>query len=123
MQTIQILDDKTVKVTLSAAIKRGDVEHHTITLRAPVVADLEGLSQELVNLKHTDTVQKVIHKITSPQITRREYMSLSMDDARALNAALDFFSAPPKAKAEMMEALEEAGYLKASESDAATSPE
>lgn len=123
MQTLQIIDNATVKVTLAAAIKRGEQEIHVITLRAPIAADLEGLSQELFNLKHTDTVQKVITRTSSPQITRREYMALAMDDTRALNAALDFFSAAPKARAEMLEALAEAGYLVASASLLTTQPE
>lgn len=117
-QNIQIVDSQAVKVTLAAGIKRGDTLIHAISLRAPIAADLEGLSQELFNLKHTDTVQKVIARISTPQITRREYMSLGMDDTRVLNVALDFFSAAPAAKKEMLEALAEAGYLLESESAA-----
>lgn len=116
-QTLQIVDNQTVKVNLTAVIKRGETEYHTITLHAPVAANMEGLSQDLIKIKHTDQIQKLVAKISEPKITRTEYMQLGMDDLNTINAAIDFFSAPPSAKAEMAEALAELGYLQDTESE------
>lgn len=110
-QAIKIIDNQNVEITISAALKRGEIEYHTIKLRAPVAADMEQLSQELVKAKHTDSVQKLIARISQPQITRAEYMRLGFDDLNIINTALDFFSAPPSAKSEIKAALAELGYL------------
>lgn len=112
-QTLKIVDNETIQVTLCRPLKRGEVAYSTVTLRAPVAADLEGLSQELIKLKHTDQLQKLVARISEPAVTRRDYMQMSLDDLNALNAAIDFFSAPPAAKAAMREALEELGFLAA----------
>ena len=53
---------------------------------------------------------RLIQRISSPQLVRREYMQLPMDDLRALNVAIDFFSAPPATKAQMLEDLQAAGF-------------
>ena len=90
-QSIQVIDERTIKINLLSGVKRGDAVVKSFTLRAPVGADFEGLSQELINLKHTDQIQKLIQRISSPQLVRREYMQLPMDDLRALNVAIDFF--------------------------------
>lgn len=107
-QTLTIIDDETLQATLSDGRK--------FTVRAPLVKDMEGLAQDLIRIKHTDTVQKLIGRITSPQITKLQYIKLSLSDAQVLNAAIDFFSAPPSAQAEMKAAMEELGYLAESES-------
>ena len=112
-QTIRILDADTLEITFSNG------QSHR--LREPLAKDLEGLGQDLLKIKHTDSVQKVIHRISSPQITRLQYIKLSLSDAQVLNTALDFFSAPPSAKAEMQAALAELGYLQESESEPPTS--
>ena len=112
-QTIRILDADTLEITFSNG------QSHR--LREPLAKDLEGLGQDLLKIKHTHTVQKVIHRISSPQITRLQYIKLSLSDAQVLNTALDFFSAPPSAKAEMQAALAELGYLQESESEPPTS--
>ena len=109
-QSIQVIDERTIKINLLSGVKRGDAVVKSFTLRAPVGADFEGLSQELINLKHTDQIQKLIQRISSPQLVRREYMQLPMDDLRALNVAIDFFSAPPATKAQMLEDLQAAGF-------------
>ena len=109
-QSIQVIDNNTVQINLLHGVKRGDNTVKNYTLRAPLAADLEGLSQELINLKHTDQIQKLIQRISSPQLVRREYMQLPMDDLRALNVAIDFFSAPPATKAQMLEDLQAAGF-------------
>lgn len=108
-QTIRIKDTETVEVCLSNG--------KTYTLREPLAKDLEGLGQDLLKIKHTDTVQKVLARISQPPLTKLQYIKLPMSDAQVLNAALDFFSAPPTAKAEMQAALSELGYLSASESE------
>ena len=112
-QTLEIIDNQAVKVTLSKPIIRGETNYQTVTLRAPVAAHLEGLSQELVKVKHTDHIQKLVSRISEPVITRQDYMQLTLDDLNTINAALDFFSAPPSAKAAMREALAELGYITA----------
>lgn len=110
-QTLEIIDNQTVKITLSTPIKRGDTTYQTVTLRAPVAAHLEGLSQELIKIKHTDHIQKLVSRISEPVITKKDYMQLTLDDLNTINAAIDFFSAPPSVKAEMREALAELGYI------------
>ena len=122
-QSIQVIDERTIKINLLSGVKRGDAVVKSFTLRAPVGADFEGLSQELVNLKHTDQIQKLLHRITTPTLVRREYMSLPLDDVRAFNVALDFFSAPASLKKQMLEDLSEAGYLAAPAAASATQPE
>ena len=92
-QTIRINEDGTLTVGLSNGDK--------YTLREPLAKDMA--------------------RITTPPLTRLQYGKLSLSDAQVLNTALDFFSAPPKAKAEMREALQELGYLAASESEQTTS--
>ena len=67
----------------------------------------EVLAKDLDGLR---TLQKLIQRISSPQLVRREYMQLPMDDLRALNVAIDFFSAPPATKAQMLEDLQAAGF-------------
>ena len=114
-QSIQINEDNTVTVILS----NGD----RLTLREPLGKDMDGLSQDLIKIKHTDQVQKLLQKISTPALTRVEYGKLSLADADVLNAALNFFSAPPAAKAEMTAALSELGYLAGSESAPSTLPE
>ena len=101
-QTIRITDQNTLEIRISTGA--------AYTVREPLARDMEGLGQDLIKIKHTDTVQKVIHRISSPQITRLQYIKLSLSDAQVLNTALDFFSAPPSAKAEIQEALAELGY-------------
>ena len=122
-QSIQIIDNNTVQINLLHGVKRGENTVKNYTLRAPLAADLEGLSQELVNLKHTDQIQKLLHRITTPTLVRREYMSLPLDDVRAFNVALDFFSAPASLKKQMLEDLSEAGYMAAPAAASATQPE
>ena len=67
-QSIQINEDNTVTVILS----NGD----RITLREPLGKDMDGLSQDLIKIKHTDQVQKLIGRISSPQLTRQQYGKL-----------------------------------------------
>jgi hypothetical protein len=112
-QTIRINEDGTLTVGLSNGDK--------YTLREPLAKDMDGLGQDLIKIKHTDSVQKILARIATPPLTRLQYGKLSLSDAQVLNTALDFFSAPPKAKAEMREALQELGYLAASESEQTTS--
>ena len=122
-QSIQINADGTVQINLLHGVKRGDNIVKTYTLRPPLAADLEGLSQELVNLKHTDQIQKLLQRIAVPTLVRREYMSLPLDDVRAFNVALDFFSAPPQLKKQMLADLEDAGFLAAPASASAAPQE
>lgn len=114
-QKITINEDNTLTVTLSDGRK--------YTVREPFAKDMEGLGQDLIKIKHTDTVQKLLGRITMPQLTKLQYGKLSLADAQVFNVAVDFFSAAPSAKAEMAEALAELGYLAASESEPTTSPE
>lgn len=114
-QAIKIIDSSNIEVTLSNGAK--------YQLREPFAKDMDGLSQDLIKIKHTDQVQKLLQKITQPVLTRAQYGKLSLSDADVLNAAINFFSAPPAAKAEMTAALAELGYLSASESEPTTSPE
>lgn len=83
MQTIKINDDNTLTIELST----GD----RYTLREPLAKDMEGLGQDLIKVKHTDTVQKLLGKISTPPLTRVAYGKLSMSDAQVLNVAIDFF--------------------------------
>lgn len=85
--------------------------------------DMEGLGQDLIKVKHTDTVQKLLGKISTPPLTRIAYGKLSMSDAQVLNVAIDFFSAPPSAKAEMEAALQDLGYSQSSNTEQTTSAE
>ncbi|EEP69313.1 hypothetical protein [Kingella oralis] len=114
-QSIQIQANGNLTVTLSNGAQ--------YQLREPYAKDLDGLSQDLIKIKHTDQVQKLLQKISTPALTRVEYGKLSLADADVLNAALNFFSAPPAAKAEMTAALAELGYLAGSESAPSTLPE
>ena len=63
----------------------------------------------------------MLYRITTPQLTRVEYGKLTLSDTQVFNTALDFFSAPPTAKAEIAQALADLGY--ASESTPTASPE
>lgn len=114
-QTLRIIDNETVEIVLSTG--------QTCRLREPLAKDMEGLGQDLIKIKHTDTVQKLVSRISSPQLSRLQYIKLSLSDAQVINAAIDFFSAPPAAKTEIREALTELGYLSASESAPETSPQ
>ena len=114
-QSIQINADETVTVLLSG----GD----SYTLREPLGKDMDGLSQDLLKIKHTDQVQKLLGRISSPQITRLQYAKMGISDTQVLNTALDFFSAPPSAKAEFTAALQDLGYLPASASEPKASPQ
>ena len=107
-QNIKINPDNTLTITLS--------DGNSYTLREPRGKDMDGMGQDLIKIKHTDTIQKLIQKISTPQLTRVQYGMLSLSDAQVLNTALDFFSAPPNAKAEITVALVELGYLAESES-------
>lgn len=51
-----------------------------------------------------------------------QYGVLGMADVQALNAAIDFFSAAPSAKAEIQEAFADLGYTHASDTEPASSP-
>ena len=112
-QSIQINEDNTVTVILS--------DSQRIILREPLGKDMDGLSQDLIKIKHTDQVQKLIGRISTPQLTRLQYGKLGIGDTQVLNTALDFFSAPPSARAEFTAALQELGYLPASASEPTTS--
>ena len=81
---------------------------------------MEGLGQDLIKIKHTDSIQKLLAKISTPPLTRIQYGQLTLSDAQVLNAAIDFFSAPPSARAEFEAALTELGYLPASASEPTT---
>lgn len=113
-QSIKINQDNTLTVTLS--------DGAAYTLREPVGKDMDGLGQDLIKIKHTDTVQKLLHRISTPPLTRVQYGKLPLSDTQVLNAALDFFSAPPSAKAEIRAAYAELGYLSESESAPPTAP-
>lgn len=104
MQDIRINENGTITATLSTGAK--------YDLREPLAKDLEGLGQDLLKIKHTDSVQKLLAKITTPPLSRIDYGRLSLSDAQVFNAAIDFFSAPPSAKAEMRAALAELGYIR-----------
>ena len=111
-QSIQIQANGNLTVTLSNGAQ--------YQLREPYAKDLDGLSQDLIKIKHTDQVQKLIGRISSPQLTRQQYGKLGIADTQVLNTALDFFSAPPSARAEFEAALAELGYLPASASEPTT---
>ena len=112
-QSIQINEDNTVTMILSNSQR--------LTLREPLGKDMDGLSQDLIKIKHTDQVQKLLHRISTPQLTRVQYGTLGIGDTQVLNTALDFFSAPPSARAEFTAALQELGYLPASAFEPPTS--
>lgn len=113
-QNIKINPDNTLTITLS--------DGNSYTLREPRGKDMDGMGQDLIKIKHTDTIQKLIQKISTPSLTRVQYGMLSLSDAQVLNTAIDFFSAPPNAKAEITAALLELGYLAESESVPLTLP-
>lgn len=115
MQTIKINTDGTITATLSNG--------KTHVLREPLGKDMEGLSQELIKIKHNETVQKLLNRVATPPISRVEFAKMSFSDLDVLGSALGFFIAPPNAKAEMKAALAELGYLAESESTPTTSPE
>ena len=102
-QTIKPNTDGTLAVTLSNG--------EQYTLREPLGKDMIGLAQDLIQIKHTETIQKLLGKIATPPITSLTYAKLSLSDTQVLNAAVNFFTAPPSAKAEMMAALNDLGYL------------
>ncbi|MDD2183681.1 hypothetical protein OP500_10240 [Kingella sp. SNUBH-2017] len=111
-QSIKINPDNTLTATLS--------DGKSYTLREPRAKDLDGLSQDLIKIKHTDQVQKLLERTSTPRLSRADYGKLSISDADVLNACLNFFSAPPTAKAEMQAAFAELGYLSESESEPLT---
>ncbi|OHR44972.1 hypothetical protein HMPREF2753_09175 [Neisseria sp. HMSC071C03] len=100
---IKINPDNTIIVTVSNGT--------AYTLREPLAKDMAGLGQDLIKIKHTETIQKLLSKISTPKIGMAQYGGFSMADAQALNAAVDFFSAPPSAKVEIREAFAELGYI------------
>ncbi len=112
---IKINPDNTLTVTVSSGAN--------YTLREPLAKDMAGLGQDLIKVKHTETIQKLLAKISTPRIGMAQYGLLSMADAQALNAAIDFFSAPPSAKAEIQEAFADLGYIKESDTAPTNSPE
>lgn len=114
-QKIKINQDSTITATLS--------DGKTYTLREPLGKDMEGLSQDLIKVKHNETVQKLLNRIATPQITRVEFAKMPFSDLNVLGAALDFFIAPPNAKADMKAALTDLGYLSESVFEPTNSPE
>lgn len=115
MQTIKINDDNTLTCELSTGER--------YTLREPLAKDMEGLGQDLIKIKHTDSIQKLLAKISTPPLTRVGYGKLTMSDTQVLNAAIDFFSAPPSAKAEMEAAMQDLGYIQSSNTEPTHSAE
>lgn len=114
-QTIMPNEDGALTVTLST----GD----RYNLREPLGKDMVGLAQDLLQIKHTETVQKLLGRIATPPMTSLTYAKLTLSDTQVLNAAVNFFTAPPSAKAEMKAALSELGYLSESNTAPTTSPE
>ena len=88
-QSIKINPDNTLTATLS--------DGKSYTLREPRTKDLDGLSQDLIKIKHTDQVQKLLERTSTPRLSRADYGKLSISDADVLNACLNFFLAPPTA--------------------------
>ena len=80
---IKINPDNTIIVTVSNGT--------AYTLREPLAKDMAGLGQDLIKIKHTETIQKLLSKISTPKIGMAQYGGFSMADAQALNAAVDFF--------------------------------
>lgn len=101
-ESLKINQDGGVTVTLS--------DGQSFYLREPLAKDMEGLGQDLIKIKHTETVQKLVGRITTPPLTRAQYGKLKLSDAQMFNVAIDFFSAPPAAKAEMLQAFADLGY-------------
>ena len=62
---IRINPDNTVTATLS--------DGKSYVLREPRAKDMDGLSQDLIKIKHTDQVQKLLAKISTPPVTRAVY--------------------------------------------------
>ena len=111
---IKINPDDTLTVTLT--------DGKAYTLREPLAKDMAGMGQDLIKIKHTETVQKLLSKISTPKIGMAQYGVLGMADVQALNAAIDFFSAAPSAKVEIQEAFADLGYTHASDTEPASSP-
>ena len=80
---IKINPDDTLTVTLT--------DGKAYTLREPLAKDMAGMGQDLIKIKHTETVQKLLSKISTPKIGMAQYGVLGMADVQALNAAIDFF--------------------------------
>ncbi|MCV6775192.1 hypothetical protein OIG30_11540, partial [Neisseria meningitidis] len=57
---IKINADDTMTVTLA--------DGKAYILREPLAKDRAGLGQDLIKIKHTETVQKVLAKISTPKI-------------------------------------------------------
>lgn len=114
-QSIQIIDDENVRITLS----NGD----TFAMRTPRAIDANGLSQEAIRARLTEHMQKLVNRITEPKMSRVTYSQLDLSDIQVINTALDFFSATGLAKTEILEHLEELGLLSVAESTPTTSPE
>lgn len=121
-QRIMILGDDSVQVTLSEPLQRGEAQVNTFVLRAPRAGTAKDLSQDLINIGHTETIQKIITRISEPQITRKEFMDMTLGDVNALLAAMRVFTTPPAQRAEMTEALSEAGYSTTSPQESASAP-
>ncbi|HHK5576495.1 hypothetical protein [Neisseria lactamica] len=111
---IKINPDDTLTVTLS--------DGTAYVLREPLAKDMAGLGQDLIKIKHTETVQKILAKISTPKIGMAQYGVLNMADTQALNAAIDFFSAPPSARTEIQEAFEALGYTENADTPPTPSP-
>lgn len=114
---IQIIDDNTVKVHLVGGIKRGENTVHTIELKAPTGNQVKDLMQDMLQIGHTESVQKVVTRTSQPQISQREFMSMGMGDIQALREAVRFFYLPPMQKKEAMEHLQELGLYTESDTE------
>jgi hypothetical protein len=106
---IQIIDDSTVKVHLIGDITRGENTTNVVTLKAPNGGQVKDLMQDMLQIGHTESVQKVVSRTSQPQITRGEFLKMGMGDIQALREAVRFFYLPPAAKKEAMDNLQELG--------------
>ncbi len=114
-QSIQIIDDENISITLSTGT--------TFVMRNPRAIDANGLSQEAIRARLTEHVQKLVSRITTPVLSRITYSQLDLSDIQVINTGLDFFSATGLAKMEILDHLEELGLLSVAESTPTTSPE
>lgn len=111
--SLELINEQELKINLREPLKRGDGGStiDSVVIRAPRAKDLEGISQKMLEYIETSTVAKVIQKITTPIVSRKEYLEMESDDYQAVAAALTFFSLPPASRAEALEGMRDAGLM------------
>lgn len=119
---LELISDTELKVTLITPIKRGGEDVYEINVREPKGRHLEGISQKMLDFLETSTIASVLQKITTPQLSREEYLDMSMAEIQLFGAAITFFTLPPTNRREAVDGMRASGLLAESTEPGNSSP-